>query len=113
MPRNKEDVFLHSARRGDNPIHSLGRIPPSDDFFTDSLLDTSKIPTPSPTKPVDGKEPASKPRRAIGNTKSLKTTWNASQKPAQNSFSPGDRPRARSPQSKPGPVGTTRRSNTV
>jgi hypothetical protein len=110
MSRNKENIRFQSTRRGDIPVYSLGRTPPSDDFFTDSLLDTSKIPTPSPTRPLDGKEPAYKPRRAVGNIKTLKAAWNASPKPARPSSSASDRTRPRSQQSKPAPIQTTRRS---
>ena len=111
MSRSKENVASQSARRGDNPVYNLGRTPPSDDFFADSLLDTSKIPTPSPTRAIDGKEPAYKPRRAIGSTKTFKAAWKASPKPARTS-SASDRARPQSQQLKPAPIQTTRRSPT-
>ena len=112
MSRNKENVAFQSTRRGDNPPYSTGRTPPSDDFFTDSLLDTSKIPTPSPSRPLDGKEPVYKQRRAAGNTKTLKAAWNTSPKAARKTASSGDRPRPRSQQLKPAPIQTTRKSPT-
>lgn len=109
MSRNKENIPFQATRRGDNPVYNLGRTPPSDDFFTDSLLDTSKIPTPSPTRHIDGNGPAYKPRRAIGNTKPLKAAWNA--KPAPTSSSVSDWARSRSQQPKPAPIQTTRQSH--
>jgi hypothetical protein len=112
MSRNKENTALQSTRRGNNAVYNLGRTPPSDDFFTDSLLDTSKIPTPSPSRPIDGKEPAYKPRHAIGNPKTLNAAWNASPKSARTSSSTSDRARRRSQQLKPAPIQTTRRSPT-
>jgi hypothetical protein len=112
MSQTKENIAFQSTRPGGNPVYNLGRTPPSDDFFTDSLLDTSKIPTPSPTRPIVGQEPPYKPRRAIGNTRALKAAWNGSAKPARTSSSASDRARPRSQQLKPAPIQRTRRSPT-
>lgn len=112
MSRNKENIAFQSSRRGDNPVYNLSRTPPSDDFFTDSLLDTSKIPTPSPTRAVEGKEPAYRRRRAVGNTKIPKAAGNGSAKPARTSSSADDRAPSRLPPPKSAPVQTTRRSPT-
>src|SRR5437588_10168058 len=108
MSRNKENIAFQSTRPGGNAVYNLVRTPPSDDFFTDSLPDTSKIPTPSPTRPIVGQEPPYKPRRAIGNTKALKAAWNGSAKPARTSSSASDRARPRSQQLKPAPSHRTR-----
>ncbi|KKY26750.1 hypothetical protein UCRPC4_g01441 [Phaeomoniella chlamydospora] len=40
------------------------------------MSDSSKIPTPTPTK-TDNATPASKPRRALGHNKSLRAAWDA------------------------------------
>jgi hypothetical protein len=112
MSRNKESIAFQPTRPGGNLMHNLGRTPPSDDFFTDSLLDTSKIPTPSPTRPIIGQEPVYKSRRAIGNTKALKAAWNGSAKPIQTSSSASDRARPRLQQLKPAPIQRTQRSPT-
>ena len=110
MSRNKENIAFQSARRGDHPLYATSRTPPSDDFFTDSLVDASKIPTPSPTRPPDGKEAAYRPRRAFGNTKIPKAVGNGGSKPARTSSSADDRAPSRLHPLTPAPVPTTRRS---
>ena len=77
--RNKENKPL--STRADASILSLSRTPGSEDFFTDSLLDASKIPTPSPKKQAFSA--AYKGRRALGNTRTLKDAWNATADPGQ------------------------------
>lgn len=47
----------------------------SDDFFTDSILDNSSIPSPSPTK-----SNLVKPRRAVGITRALQTVRESNQR---------------------------------
>jgi hypothetical protein len=112
MSRSKENIAFLSTRPGGNPVYNLGRTPPSDDFFTDSLLDTSKIPTPSPTRPIVDQVPHYRPRRAVGNTKALKAAWNGSAKAAGTSSSASDRARPRSQQMKPALIQRPRRSST-
>ena len=73
--RNKENKPLQLTRAGAS-ILSLSNTPHSEDFFTDSLLDASRIPSPSPKKP-QAFSSAAKGRRALGNTRTLKDAWNA------------------------------------
>ena len=72
MSLNKEN---RSSKRANGSLLSIDRTPQtqSEDFFTDSLLDASKIPTPSPKKQPFHK--AYKERRAIGNSRALKSAW--------------------------------------
>ncbi|EXJ56882.1 hypothetical protein A1O7_07226 [Cladophialophora yegresii CBS 114405] len=83
MARNKENNPLSSSRRNDQ--HS--RNPPSVDFFTDSLLDdsrlssTSLIPSPSKAKPA-----AVKPRRALPATRALQTAKDLGNKQSRTSL---------------------------
>ncbi|KIW97518.1 uncharacterized protein Z519_01102 [Cladophialophora bantiana CBS 173.52] len=71
MSRNKENNPLSPAQRN-GPSAALHRTLPSDEFFTDSLIDDSRIsnvshiPSPVKTGPV-------KPRRVIGTSKALQT----------------------------------------
>ncbi|OQV03800.1 hypothetical protein CLAIMM_08796 [Cladophialophora immunda] len=71
MSRNKENNPLSTAQRN-AAIAPLHRTLPSDEFFTDSLIDDSRIsdvshiPSPVKTGPV-------KPRRALGTSKALQT----------------------------------------
>ena len=68
MSRHKENKPLFSSQRNGLLTRNL----PSEDFFTDSLLDDSRISNnsliPSPSKPKVG---AAKPRRAIPTSKAL------------------------------------------
>jgi hypothetical protein len=84
MSLNKEH---RSSRRANASLLPLDRTPQSqsEDFFTDSLLDASKIPTPSPKKLPFHK--AYKERRAIGNSRALKSAWQSS---GRDSFSDND-----------------------
>lgn len=84
MSLNKEH---RSSRRSNGSLLSLDRTPrsQSEDFFTDSLIDASKIPTPSPKKQPFHK--AYKERRAIGNSRALKSAWQSN---ARGSFSDND-----------------------
>ena len=77
--RNKENKPL--STRADASFLSLNGTPQSEDFFTDSLLDASKIPTPSPKKQAFSA--AYKGRRALGNTRTLKDAWNATADPGR------------------------------
>ncbi|KAK4942110.1 hypothetical protein LTR10_018147 [Elasticomyces elasticus] len=63
--RNKENSPLITTQRHDSLAPSLQNLP-SEDFFTDSIIDDSRIPTPSPQKP----RPV-RPRRAVGISKAL------------------------------------------
>ncbi|KAJ9629063.1 hypothetical protein H2204_009003 [Knufia peltigerae] len=68
MSRNKENNPLSSTRRHGTAV-SLGTHPPSEDFFTDSMIgNESRIPSPSPqkVKPV-------RARRAAGLGRALQT----------------------------------------
>jgi len=69
MSRNKENVAFSRARPGNTLISNSARRLPSDDFFTDSLAEISKIPTPSPTKPLDSPDPVARSRRTNGTAK--------------------------------------------
>ncbi|RVX68177.1 hypothetical protein B0A52_08685 [Exophiala mesophila] len=60
MARDKENNPLPSSPQSRGPVASLTRHLPSDDFFTDSVLENSSIPSPSPHK-----LPQVKPRRAV------------------------------------------------
>jgi hypothetical protein len=84
MSLNKDNAPLRPSRRANGSLLSLDRTPQSqgEDFFTDSLLDASKIPTPSPKKQPFHK--AYKERRAIGNSRALKS---ARQSGPRGSFS--------------------------
>jgi hypothetical protein len=87
MSLNQSNAPLRPSRRANGSLLSLDRTPQSqgEDFFTDSLLDASKIPTPSPKKQPFHK--AYKERRAIGNSSVLKS---ARQSGARGSFSDSD-----------------------
>ncbi|EXJ87830.1 hypothetical protein A1O1_04757 [Capronia coronata CBS 617.96] len=80
MSRNKENNPLFTAQQHGR-LSSLGRHPPSEDFFTDSILEDSRIPTPSPQK----SSPA-KPRRAIGAGRVLQSTKDVGNKPRRSSL---------------------------
>lgn len=80
MSRNKENNPLFTAQRHDR-LASLGRLPPSEDFFTDSILEDSRIPTPSPQK----SSPA-RPRRAIGSGRVLQSTKDLGNKSKRSSL---------------------------
>jgi hypothetical protein len=73
MSRHKENNHLSSQQRANDSILST-RTPQSNDFFTDSVLDASKIPTPSPKKYAFGA--SYKQRRALGNNR-IKDAWKA------------------------------------
>lgn len=60
MARDKENNPLPSSSQSYGPGASLTRHLPSDDFFTDSVLENSSIPSPSPQRLSQVK-----PRRAI------------------------------------------------
>ena len=92
MTRSEERNTFHTAGRDDNPAGPLRKPRASDDFFTDSLLDSSKIPTPSPTKRDAKSASASKPRRAIGNTRTLRAAWDATATPGHPSSMASDLP---------------------
>ncbi|OCT49047.1 hypothetical protein CLCR_04520 [Cladophialophora carrionii] len=83
MARNKENNPLSSSKR--NGQHT--RNPPSADFFTDSLLDDSRlssaslIPSPSKAKPA-----AVKPRRALPATRALQTAKDLGNKQSRTSL---------------------------
>ena len=69
---------LKFATREEYAINFMRRTPAGEEFCTDSmLLDSSKIPTPSPSKSKSGTPFESRPRRAIGNTRTLKAAWEA------------------------------------
>ncbi|KAL2433549.1 hypothetical protein ABEF95_005564 [Exophiala dermatitidis] len=73
MSRNKENnpLFTATTAQRHGRLPSLGKQPPSDDFFTDSLIaDDSLIPSPSPQKISSG----AKPRRALGAGRALQHT---------------------------------------
>jgi hypothetical protein len=72
MSLNKEN---RSSRRANASLLSVDRTPQnqSEDFFTDSLLDASKVPTPSPKRQPFHK--TYKERRAIGNSIALRSAW--------------------------------------
>jgi len=89
MSHSRERAFP-TARRDNNPIHALRKSSASDDFFTDSLLDSSRIPTPSPSKKDTTRASASKPRRAIGNTRTLKAAWDATASSGRRSSAGSD-----------------------
>lgn len=76
--------------RDDSSAYPSQRNPASDDFFTDSLLDTSKILTPSPSKKHLKNGVGSKPRRAIGNTRTLRAAWDATASSGRPSSSGSD-----------------------
>ncbi|KAF7509915.1 hypothetical protein GJ744_007229 [Endocarpon pusillum] len=93
MPPSKERNTSHAARRNDNrahPAHPLRKPASSDDFFTDSLLDSSRIPTPSPSKKNTNNALASRPRRAIGNTRTLRDAWDATASSGRRSSAGSD-----------------------
>lgn len=77
MAQNNTSKY-ETARRISNPPLSLRTTSPNEEFFTDSLLEGSKIPSPSPIKPSAGA--SARPRRAIGNTRTLKNAWEHSAK---------------------------------
>lgn len=87
MSLNKDNAPLRSSRRANGSMLSAERTPQSqgEDFFTDSLLDASKIPTPSPKKQPFHK--AYKERRVIGNSRVLNSAWQSS---GRVSFSDSD-----------------------
>ena len=107
MSRNKENIPYQPARKAPQPSYNLGRTPPGEDFFTDSLLDNSKIPTPSPTRPALGVKAASRPRRAIGNTKTLKAAWESNSRSHHRSSSDTDAAGPASTHLKPAPLQTS------
>ena len=90
MPSSKERNTSHTARRDDDRAHPLHKPASSDDFFTDSLLDSSRIPTPSPSKKHANNALASKPRRAIGNTRTLRDAWDATASSGRRSSAGSD-----------------------
>ncbi|ERF75327.1 hypothetical protein EPUS_00119 [Endocarpon pusillum Z07020] len=91
MPPSKERNASHAARRAsDNRAHPLRKPASSDDFFTDSLLDSSRIPTPSPSKKNTNNALASRPRRAIGNTRTLRDAWDATASSGRRSSAGSD-----------------------
>lgn len=82
MSLNKEH---RSSSRANGSLLSVDRTSQSqsEEFFTDSVLDASKIPTPSPKKQNPKKQPfhkAYKERRAIGNSRALKSAWQSNGK---------------------------------
>ena len=77
MSLSRERNAFGTTKRDNNPAHALRKPPASDDFFTDSLLESSRIPTPSPQKKQSRNAFASKPRRAVGHTRTLKAAWDA------------------------------------
>ncbi|KAL9617791.1 MAG: hypothetical protein Q9160_007445 [Pyrenula sp. 1 TL-2023] len=77
MAQNNASKY-ETARRISNPPLSLRTTSPNEEFFTDSLLEGSKIPSPSPIKTSAGA--TARPRRAIGNTRTLKDAWEHSAK---------------------------------
>ncbi|KIX03076.1 uncharacterized protein Z518_06626 [Rhinocladiella mackenziei CBS 650.93] len=80
MARNKEDNPLSTTQRHGS-IASLTKNLPSEDFFTDSILDESHIPSPisQKTRPV-------KPRRAFGTNRALQVTKDSGNKSSGSSL---------------------------
>lgn len=74
MSRTQENRMLQKATANGSFL-SLSKTPLSEDFYTDSLLDASKIPSPSPKKQPFAH--AAKGRRVLGNSKTLRDAWNA------------------------------------
>jgi len=72
MSRHKENNPLPTKQRPS--LASMTKNVSSDDFFTDSILENSSIPSPSPTK-----SSLVKPRRAIGLTRVLQTVKESNQ----------------------------------
>lgn len=81
MSRNKENNPLVTTQRHGTLAPSI-RNPPSEDFFTDSIIDDSRIPTPSPQKP----RPV-RPRRAVGISKALQASKDLGNKTHRSSLS--------------------------
>ncbi|KAI1629445.1 hypothetical protein EDD37DRAFT_616965 [Exophiala viscosa] len=79
--RNKENSPLIANPRHDSLAPSLKNLP-SEDFFTDSIIDDSRIPTPSPQKP----RPV-RPRRAVGISKALGASKDLGNKTHRSSLS--------------------------
>ncbi|KAK5044870.1 hypothetical protein LTR84_010408 [Exophiala bonariae] len=73
MSRHKENNPLSTKQRPS--IASMIKNTPSDDFFTDSIVENSSIPSPSPKKGV-----SVKPRRAVGITRALQTARELNQR---------------------------------
>lgn len=109
MSLSRERNAFGTAKRNDNPARPLRKPPASDDFFTDSLLESSRIPTPSPQKKQAKSAFASKPRRAIGNTRTLKAAWDATAHNGRPSSS-GSEGHALGGKFKPAPYQARRRS---
>lgn len=101
-PRNERNAF-QPVRRDNNLVHPSRPNNANDDFFTDSLLDTSRIPTPSPSKKQVKSASASRPRRALGNTRTLRAAWDATAGSGPLS-STGDNLRSLQDKSKPAPA---------
>ncbi|EXJ82972.1 hypothetical protein A1O3_06789 [Capronia epimyces CBS 606.96] len=80
MSRNKENNPLFTARRH-GPSASLGTHLSSEDFFTDSILEDSRIPSPSPQKPSPARA-----RRAIGSGRVLQSTRDLGNKSKRSSL---------------------------
>lgn len=81
MSRNKENNPLFTTQRL-VPVTSLSNNPPSEDFFTDSIIDGSLIPSPSPHKAK-----SVNPRRAIGTSKALRVTKDSGNRSQRSSLS--------------------------
>ncbi|KEF61387.1 uncharacterized protein A1O9_02953 [Exophiala aquamarina CBS 119918] len=73
MSRHKENNPLSTKQRPS--LASMIKNVSSDDFFTDSILENSSIPSPSPTK-----SNLVKPRRAVGITRALQTVRESNQR---------------------------------
>lgn len=81
MSRNKENNPFSTNQRNSH-VATLTRQIPSDDFFTDSLIDASLIPSP-----ISHKASPAKPRRALGVSKALQTAKDTGNKAKGTSLS--------------------------
>ena len=109
MSSSRHLKSLQATRRADSPALSVSKNLTTDDFFTDSVLDKSKIPSPSPTKPAAGAPTTSRPRRALGDSRTLKAAWDATGR-LQNNSTSNEVPRPRLPHPQPAPVQTQKLS---
>ena len=107
MSRSKENNPLSNNLRNGHTVHRPKL--PSDDFFTDSLIDDSRVSNTSQIpSPVKAKAGAVKPRRAVGASKALqaaKDSGNRSKRSALLDFTA-----ARTKQLQPPPNFTKRKS---
>lgn len=108
MAQNTTSKY-ETARRISNPPLSLRTTPSNDEFLSDSLLNDSKIPSPSPTR--SGAGATARPRRAIGNTRTLKDAWEHSGK-AKFGYASNSQIVVNSSGLKPATTQTQRRSTT-